>query len=1241
MNQFRFAHIEYLYAMWGVLVIAILLVGLEFRGSHVLERLISPIMQSRLVHRPSLGRRLLAIALFSCALCCLVLALMRPQWGSTVQAQSRVDSQIMLCLDVSKSMLAEDVVPNRLERAKAEIDSLLGLMSEGQQVGLLAFAGRASVLCPMTTDFGFLRLVLAEATPQTIGLGGTRIGDAIRKALDGFGEAGDINRMLILITDGEDHDSFPLDAAKAAKQKGVRIVSVGFGDEAGSRIEITDTQTGLRSVVKDRSGKEVLSRLDGETLREIALETQGAYIPAGTGALDLQSIYDAHIADLLKGSTQTEDTVVRNEAYQWCLLAALLFLVAALAAPTLLALSKPLPWELRQVQAATCLLVSLGLWGGSFLAVPAHAQEATETQLADKESTPVEPRVNYNRALALMHSDPDSAEELLDSARREAGVDGELRFRALYNLGWVEVEHADALLESDPEKALQHLEISASRFREAIRVRPASSDARHNLEIVSRRILALADMLAKKNDLDMAERLDELIVNLRSHQAELQDATQRGSQSGLALEQQRSLFRDLGVTERQLISEVEKFTEDARREMEGLKSHQPAAGKEPDADEAAMKAAQLDAMLAHVDGALQRMNKARSFARRLQAERAFVRWSASLTDAKRARDQMRSPIEVLSLLIGDGAELASLTSLMDSDLEQVAMRPPAWLSDEYLSDTQISLADRIRELNTILTAATASSQMPDAVDNPSDPQTQAATADRLSLLKRVRQALPAIEAAELHFRRAQQSLEAQDWKITFNEQSQGLAALQEAAEAFFDVRRLIEAAWQSQLAIQEGIRGLSATVAQTEIEDAASEIEKASAATWSDPETRMLALAEVADIQARNLERSQRLKQLLDERATELSAQKTSEGLPNEALGQPGNADTSVPAAAQTLAAEKARVELAYKFLENANLHMQELSEHFEVAKLPSDSNPDPTRELPPSPARMRSRIHSAQPELIDTNRFELTSDAEPHAARAVAELEELRRLYFSVVEHLRETAQRQLELSDGTQLLAGTPEALVPSKLGPLGAKQKSLQTTAVAIGEALEEQATATEASSHIDPTASPVDPDASNPIAAPNSATAKPNGDSPSSQADEAERLRKAAGLVKEGSQAMGLAALGFPSVPEVGEPSTVMSDEVESQSPLKSTIEQQQIAVQKLLEALELLNDPKDDGQDPNQGQQNQPQQERAEPDEQQSPSPPQNMNAEQMLQAIREREANRRQEKQPHAKSANGSVEKDW
>ncbi|MCU0962298.1 MAG: VWA domain-containing protein, partial [Pirellulaceae bacterium] len=327
MSQFRFAQSEWVHLLWGALALAGFLAWLEFRGRAVLDRFVSRAMQARLVVRHSLLRRLSAVMCVMLAWILLVCALMRPQWGLTVQQSVRVDAQIMVCLDVSKSMLAEDVAPSRLERAKIELDALLGLLGEGEQVGLIAFAGKATVLCPLTTDFGFLRLVLADTEPSSVGLGGTQIGAAIRQALDGFRDAGDVNRLLLLLTDGEDHESYPVEAAQAAQEKGVKIVCIGFGDEAGSKIEVTDPRTGARSFVKDRHGQDVTSRLDGATLREIATITEGAYVPAGTGALDLESIYRAHIATLLRGRSDSQQQVVRQEAYQWAVLAALIALL--------------------------------------------------------------------------------------------------------------------------------------------------------------------------------------------------------------------------------------------------------------------------------------------------------------------------------------------------------------------------------------------------------------------------------------------------------------------------------------------------------------------------------------------------------------------------------------------------------------------------------------------------------------------------------------------------------------------------------------------------------------------------------------------------------------------------------------------------------------------------------------------------------------------------------------------------
>jgi len=198
----------------------------------------------------------------------------------------------------------------------------------GHRLGLVAFAGRASLLCPLTADYSFFRMVLRSAEPKSVSRGGTQIGSAIRVARDAFGpEPG--SKLMLLITDGEDHDSYPMDAAKEAADADVRIVSIGFGSEEGSQITIVDPETGARTKLTDREGRVVTSRVDGKLLREIALATEGAYVPAGVSALDLESIVREHIQPMVRMSAETRERIIPNEQYPWCVLASLVFMFAA------------------------------------------------------------------------------------------------------------------------------------------------------------------------------------------------------------------------------------------------------------------------------------------------------------------------------------------------------------------------------------------------------------------------------------------------------------------------------------------------------------------------------------------------------------------------------------------------------------------------------------------------------------------------------------------------------------------------------------------------------------------------------------------------------------------------------------------------------------------------------------------------------------------------------------------------
>ncbi len=323
-----FLYPELIHLVWAVVALVALLAWLELRGQSALARFLTPVMLIRLSDRPSLSRRIVKLGLILATLVLGVVALMRPQsHGAEMVSSRRVSSDIMVVLDVSKSMLAEDAAPNRLARARAEIIELVDQL-QGHRVGLVAFAGRASVLCPLTPDYGFFRMILRAVDTNSVGRGGTRIGEAVRKGVAAFGP-GSGARLILLITDGEDHDSYPREAAGKATEAGIRIVAIGFGSEDGSEITLTDPETGARRVLEDGNGLVVRSRLDGELLREIALETDGVYVPAGTAALDLESVVDAHVKPIMR-QTETVERAVAVERYHWFIAASLVALCGAI-----------------------------------------------------------------------------------------------------------------------------------------------------------------------------------------------------------------------------------------------------------------------------------------------------------------------------------------------------------------------------------------------------------------------------------------------------------------------------------------------------------------------------------------------------------------------------------------------------------------------------------------------------------------------------------------------------------------------------------------------------------------------------------------------------------------------------------------------------------------------------------------------------------------------------------------------
>lgn len=255
-----------------------------------------------------------------------VVALTQPGWNPRPEKIARRGRNIVVLMDVSRSMLAEDLYPNRLEHAKLAVGDLLDVL-DGDRVGIVAFAGSCVVKCPLTQDYGFVRMALVDIGPESINRGGTNIGDAIRKATEEVFDRQERDyKDIILITDGEDHESFPLNAAEKAAQEGVRIYAIGLGDDReGSRIPITGSD-GEKTFLKYQ-GEEVWSKLDSYTLGKIALATGGKYWQVGTGTFDLAELYSFSIAPAVKKELESTTIMRYDEKFQIFLALALGLLV--------------------------------------------------------------------------------------------------------------------------------------------------------------------------------------------------------------------------------------------------------------------------------------------------------------------------------------------------------------------------------------------------------------------------------------------------------------------------------------------------------------------------------------------------------------------------------------------------------------------------------------------------------------------------------------------------------------------------------------------------------------------------------------------------------------------------------------------------------------------------------------------------------------------------------------------------
>lgn len=320
-----FAHPSMFFLIWLVpLVLMVCVYGMR-RRRKILAGYCRAEDLKTLCPQISQGRRWLKYGLILLALVLTTLALSGPQYGFRWQEVERRGVDLYIAVDCSKSMLAADIKPNRLERAKREIFDLLSML-EGDRAGLVAFAGTAFVQCPLTLDYTAFDLFMKELGPDVLPLGGTDIAQAIEVAVEGFSAEDNTEKALILITDGESTGRDPREAARVARGKGVKIFCIGVGGKDG--IPVPDTDGGFK---KDDQGKIVLTRIDEKTLQDIAALTDGAYVRSVAGDMDLDRIYKQEIRGGMEQKTLTSGKKkIWEDRFQWFLGPAILCLMVSL-----------------------------------------------------------------------------------------------------------------------------------------------------------------------------------------------------------------------------------------------------------------------------------------------------------------------------------------------------------------------------------------------------------------------------------------------------------------------------------------------------------------------------------------------------------------------------------------------------------------------------------------------------------------------------------------------------------------------------------------------------------------------------------------------------------------------------------------------------------------------------------------------------------------------------------------------
>lgn len=322
MEIFRFANSIYLYGLIIIPVLIFLFILTRIRRKKLLKKFGQEKIMEELMPNASKNRPVFKFVLYMLAITSIILGLARPQFGSKLKTEKRKGVELMIALDVSNSMLAEDIQPNRLERSKRAIIRLVDKLNS-DKIGLIVFAGNAYTQIPITTDYEYTKLFLESISTNIVPKQGTAIGSAIDMAISSFNPKFKGNKAIIVITDGENHEDNAVEIASSASEQGITVHTIGMGLPDGAPIPIyTNGQKGYR---KDKNGQVVVTKLNEKMLQEIAAAGKGIYVRANNAEVGLNTLFN-EIKKMKGAEMESKVYSEYNDQFQWFIGFALIML---------------------------------------------------------------------------------------------------------------------------------------------------------------------------------------------------------------------------------------------------------------------------------------------------------------------------------------------------------------------------------------------------------------------------------------------------------------------------------------------------------------------------------------------------------------------------------------------------------------------------------------------------------------------------------------------------------------------------------------------------------------------------------------------------------------------------------------------------------------------------------------------------------------------------------------------------